>query len=221
LLQAAREGRAPAQVVVDRAVGSDALADWTRSTGVTFAAGSPWQWDRAPAAAYADAIDLLTGLRRDDMPPVEAPRLTRALALLGIALGVHVLATLGTWGFTHTRFANVQRDLVPIAQAAGAAAATPQTAAADIVRVHADARHRAGLAAPQDAMPVLARAAPALAALPTGALRTATWSAGAWTVDIAPLDDATLDAFVARLAGVGLSALHARTSSGVRARIAP
>jgi hypothetical protein len=70
-------------------------------------------------------------------------------------------------------------------------------------------------------MPLLARAAPALAALPPGALRTATWTAGAWTLELAPLDETVLAGFMQRLAGAGLSSLQARTASGVRARVTP
>jgi hypothetical protein len=68
-------------------------------------------------------------------------------------------------------------------------------------------------------MPVLARAAPALAALPAGALKTATWSGGAWTLDFVPMDDAILAGLSVRLSNAGLAVLHARTASGVRARI--
>ncbi len=50
-----------------------------------------------------------------------------------------------------------------------------------ITRRYAEARHRAGLAAPADALPLLARAAPALAALPAGVLRTAAYSR--WPLD--------------------------------------
>ena len=221
LSQAAREGRAPARVVVDRTTDDETLAGWTRGTGVAFVAGTPWRWQDAPAAAFAGAIDLMQGLRRDDARPIEALRWTVPLALLGAALAVHVVATLATWGFTHVRLANAQRDLVPLAQAAGAASSTPRTAAADILRQHALARQRAGLQARDDAMPVLARAAPALAALPAGALKTATWNAGAWTLDLAPLDEALLADFTARLSASGLTPMHARTAAGVRARISP
>jgi hypothetical protein len=94
-------------------------------------------------------------------------------------------------------------------------AATP----ADIARVHAEVRHRAGRSAPNDAMPLLARAAPALAALPPGALRTATYAQGAWTIDLGQVDDAAMSALRDRAASVGLSVVHAPTPSGVRARI--
>ncbi|HVE50695.1 MAG TPA: type II secretion system protein GspL [Casimicrobiaceae bacterium] len=222
LTQAAREGRAPAHVIVDRSASGDALAEWSRSTGTLFVSGTPWDWRRAPATAFDNAIDVLPTLRRRNVASTApAPRFTTAAALVVAALAVHVVAMLATWGWTHWQLSSVQRDLVPLAQSAGASNATPSTASADINRLFVAARHRAGLAAPVDAMPVLARAAPALAALPPNALKSATWSAGAWTVELAPLDDATVNAFVQRLASAGLTPLSARTQSGVRARIAP
>jgi hypothetical protein len=223
LARAAHAGGAPDEVSVERVVEPTRLAEWTRATGVPFRAAAPWRWDLASADAFAGAVDVLSPLRRP--APGAAARsgtgLRIAAGTLAAAGVLHVAATLVTWGWSAVEIANVRRDLVPVAVQAGATGATPQTAAADIARVHAEARHRAGLAAPGDALPVLARAAPALAALPPGALKTATWNGGAWTLELAPLDDAALTALVERLADAGLAALHARTASGVRARVAP
>jgi len=69
-------------------------------------------------------------------------------------------------------------------------------------------------------MPLLARAAPALAALPAGSLKSATYRAGAWTVDLAPQDEAASAALRERLEGAGLHVVQAPTASGLRARIA-
>ena len=221
LAQAAREGHAPTRVVVDRVADPTMLADWSRSSGVAFVAGDPWRWRNAPESAFTSAIDLLGGLRVDDEAARPRPRTTPAWTMLAAAGVLHVAGTLATWGWTHVRLANLERDLVPIAQAAGASSATPQTAAADIQRLHANARHRAGLAAADDALPVLARAAPALAALPAGVVRSAVWNAGGWTVELAPVDEGIVAPFIDRLAGAGLTPLHARTAAGVRARISP
>jgi hypothetical protein len=219
LLQAARDGAAPREVVVDREASETSLANWSRSTGVRFVAGAPWRWDEVDNAAFASAIDVLRRLRAQSRPAVAAPRFTVALGLLAAALVLHVIATLATFGWTEMQLANLARDLVPIARELGVSGATPRTAMADIARVHVEHRHRAGLAARNDAMPLLARAAPALAALPKGALRTATFNGGAWTLEFGPLDEATLAALVERLAAAGLAPLHARTNAGVRARI--
>ena len=81
----------------------------------------------------------------------------------------------------------------------------------------------AGLAAPSDATPLLARAAPALAALPAGALKSATYTPGAWTLDLAKLDDGAVAALDRGFANAGLASLQATTPAGtrVRATLAP
>ena len=90
---------------------------------------------------------------------------------------------------------------------------------ADIARLHAEARHRSGRAAPADALPLFARAAPALAGLPPGTLRTASYAQGAWTLELAKVDDASLAALRDRAAAAGIGVVHAPTADGVRARI--
>jgi hypothetical protein len=131
-----------------------------------------------------------------------------------VAAGVlHVVATAGTLAWRKLELSRTQAAIVDVARAAGA------SDAAELARRHAAAKHRAGSAVPQDAWPRLALAAPALAALPTGALRTARWSGGAWTLELGALDDVALAAFEARLRGAGLSGVAARSPSGVRVRI--
>ena len=144
-----------------------------------------------------------------------------ALALAGIAVGAHVIATIGTWLWQRASLTSTSQAIVSLAHDAGARNATASDAATSIALLYADARHRAGLHAPNDAMPVLARAAPALASLPTGALRTANWTGGAWTLELGPLDDATLLALAERISATGLTALHAKTASGIRMRVTP
>jgi hypothetical protein len=219
--QAARAGRSPAEVVADRASDEASLAAWTRESGVPFRAGTPWRWESAPAAASASACDLLQAVRRapDSAQSSKRTHYSAAIGMVLAALGVHIVATLGTWAWQELQLSRMANALVPIARQAGAADATVANASSQIARLHADARHRAGLAAPLDAMPMLARAAPALASLPAGALKTATWSGGAWTLELTALDEATLARIAARLAEAGIGMLHAQTASGVRARL--
>jgi hypothetical protein len=215
LSQAARAGNAPPEVIADRTVDPAWVAGWERASGVPFVAGTRWQWDTQAPGRYASAIDLLDTLRAELAPPA-SPRRYRVATALGLgaaALVIHVLATFGTWVWGRLDLASADRRLNAIAREAAA------TDAASLARAHADARHRAGLDASQDAMPLLARAAPALAALPAGSMKAATYAAGAWTLELAPLDEATLAGLDQRLAAAGLSWLHAKSATGVRARI--
>lgn len=215
LRQAARAGTAPERVVAHRSADAGLLAAWTREGGVPFIAGAPWQWDAASASEYAAAIDLLEAARAHRPAPVkrDASLLPTAIGLLVIAGVAHLAATAGTWAWRKVELARAEQAFAAIATEVGGA--TP----ADIARIHAEVRHRAGRSAPSDAMPLLARAAPALAALPPGVLRTATYAQGAWTIDLGQVDDAAMGALRDRAASVGLSVVHAPTPSGVRARI--
>jgi hypothetical protein len=223
LAQAVRNGSAPAQVIADRPADAAMLASWQQQTGIPFVAGAPWRWEAAPSGSFASATDLFSAVRQaSSTRTAPSPRrFAFALTMVALALGLHVLAAVGTWAWQRSVLARTEQAIVAIAQQAGARNADAGNAAASTAMLNADARHRAGLAAPNDAMPLLARAAPALAALPPGALRTATWTAGAWTLELAPLDETVLAGFMQRLAGVGLTSLHARTASGVRARLTP
>jgi general secretion pathway protein L len=221
LASAKRSGDAPRQVIVDRRASAEQLAHWSRECGVAFASGTPWRWDARDPAAHASATDLVSTLRRARTID-EAPRANRYATALGVAVGalaLHLIAAGGTLAWQRLALARAEQALVPLAREAGARDASATNASDAIDRQHAEARHRAGLSAPADAMPVLARAAPALATLPAGALKTATWSGGAWTLELAPMDDTIVASLSARLASAGLAVLHARTASGVRARV--
>jgi len=89
------------------------------------------------------------------------------------------------------------------------------------VRRHAEARHRAGLAAPGDALPLLAQASPALATLPAAALRSATYGDRAWTLELGKLDADALARVDRSLGERGLVVMQAPTAAGVRMRITP
>ena len=222
LARAARDDRGPASVVVDRLTDAATLARWQQETGVQFIAGTPWRWETASPSSFAAATDVMAALREASSTRTRSsrPGYSFALGVAALALGLHVLAGLGTWAWQRASLARAEQALVPIAQQAGARNAVASDAAQSIRTLYADARHRAGLPTPNDAMPVLARAAPAFAALPAGALRIATWNAGAWTLELAPLDEAALSGFIQRIGAAGLSLLHARTASGIRARVA-
>jgi hypothetical protein len=214
LEQAARAGRAPERVLACIEADDAQRAAWMRASGVPFAAATPWRWE---AGDGVPASDLLPAFAREPAPVAQAPtrRRTYAFALIALAVAgvLHVAASAGTWAWRKLELSRTQDAVAEVVRAAGA------TDAADLVRRHAAARHRAGATVPQDAWPRLAQAAPALAALPPGTLRTARYSGGAWTLDLGAIDDAALAAFDGRLRAAGLSGVSARSPSGVRVRI--
>ena len=225
LAQARRGGAAPPHVRVDAPFADTWLARWQREAGVDFRPGTAWRWEATPAAAFAGAIDLL--------PPPEdaAPAGSRArpgrtfapaLLLAGGALALHVAATVGEWTLLRFDAWREASEWAAIASAVGVApdaAMSPPAARAALARRYAELRHAHGLPAPDDALPLLARAAPALGALPKGSVKSASYADGHWTLDLAPTDAATIGELDNRMRGAGVPALVATSATGTRVRI--
>jgi hypothetical protein len=131
-----------------------------------------------------------------------------------------VVATMAKWAWFKFENWRTERALVTLAKENG----LPEPASADaalraIARRHAELRHRAALPAPADALPLLARAAPALSTLPAGALKSATYADGAWMIELGTLDASSLAAVDRSLSNAGVSALQAKTGAGYRMRL--
>ena len=221
LAQARRAERAPAAIGVAFAVEAAVLARWSEATRTAFVPRAAWRWIDASEDRYARAPDWHA--------PAPAPARTRAaraawfrpaLVLAALALALHVGATLVQWVALRVEDWRVGRDIVALAQGAGVTdAVTSAAAASALVRRHADARHRAGLAAPGDALPLLAQAASALATLPPGTLRSAVYGDGAWTLELGKVDAAALARLDRDLTERGLTVLQAPTAAGSRLRL--
>ena len=141
-----------------------------------------------------------------------------ALPLAAVVL--HVAATLVQWTWLRFDSWRTARGIVAVAAGAGAGEhADAESAAVALARKFGEARHRAGLGAPNDALPLLARAAPALALLPAGAFRTATYTPATWTLDLAKVDGSALAELDRRLTTAGVATLQANTNAGARLRI--
>jgi type II secretion system protein L len=219
--------RAPRSVRVDAAGASAALlANARAQTRVEFAAGTPWRWSEASPAAFASAIDLLTGsygpARRSEA--VDRVRLLRpALWIVAIAIGIEIAAGLGEWMWLRWQNASVERELDALARTAVpsyAAGTMPDlTAVAALQARERDLRHGAGLAARDDFLPLLAHAAPALAKLPPAAVRSLAYGDGHLVLELQKLDPVQTTAVQRDLQQSGLVAIAAPTASGARLRI--
>jgi hypothetical protein len=219
---AARAGNGPAGVEMAFAPDATLRADLARHPGASFATMPPWRWEASGAAAFAAATDVRQGEFARAAPSTTrvSTRWFRWAAILAaLAIGLHVMATIGEWIALRADTWRVRSALGDVARDAGVMASEDPAAA--IGKRYAEARHRAGLAAPADALPLLSRAAPALAALPTGTLKSATYTDGRWTFDIAKLDASAAERLERQLAGAGLSTLAATNPSGARLRVAP
>jgi type II secretion system protein L len=223
--QARRDGAPPRAIRVDADIAESALAHWQRETGVAFARGAVWRWHAAPATAFARAIDLLQGafaLTPAVARGARARLFVPALVLAGAALALHVAATVGEWSWLKQEGWRQARAWTSLARSSGLgsdAAATPSSAQAALARRHAELRHAHGLPARDDALPLLARAAPAIGKLPPGIVRSATYADGHWTLDLARADTALVGELEARMRQTGVPALVATSAAGARVRI--
>jgi general secretion pathway protein L len=224
LAQAARSGKAPPAVHVAFECEAARLAQWSRAGGVPFVASANWRWQDATPQAFAAAPDFLDAGDRGDAGADRAAlrRAFRpALAIAGAALALHVVALVAQWSWLNVENWRLGRALVEQAKASGLAdASTPDAAAAAIGRRNTEVRHRAGQAAPADALPLLARAAPSLGALPSGALRSARYADHAWTLELGKVDAAAVAQLTHALGAAGVDAIAAPTSAGARVRLA-
>ncbi len=222
LAHARRSGQAPAGVDVAFAVDAARLAEWMAQSGIAFSSVDSWRWDDDPAA-IAQAPQLV-----DQSPGTGAVETTTgrqargwraAAAIAGAALALHVGATIAQWVSLRVDLWRNSREIVAVAARSGVEAADAAAAAAGLAKRFTAARHRAGLAAPGDALPLLARAAPALGALPPGVLRNGAYVPEHWTFDLAKIDPATQSALDRTLADAGLATVLVATTGGLRARI--
>ena len=225
LAQARRDAALPPEIRIEFEAADADLARWERDTGVPCIRGTPWHWTAAPAAAFADAVDLFQGDFALAPPPAKGARariFVPALALAIAALALHVVATVGEWGVQRVGAWRNARAWSGLAASAGLSpdvATTPAAAQAALAHRYAEVRHEHGLAAPDDALPLLARAAPALRALPPGAVKTATYADAHWTLDLALSNADAVAALDSQLRQAGVPALVATTAAGVRIRL--
>jgi general secretion pathway protein L len=190
------------------------------TTGIDFVAGAPWRWFSANADAFASAIDLQSGTY--DTAPVarkiDPLRLLRPAAwIAAAALGIYALATVGDWLWLRAQSSRIEAQISALAQSAAPDLGSAAPALA-ISRRLADLRHRAGLTADDDFLPLLARAAPALAGLPPGVLRSLRYADGHVVIDLQKVDVNQPGRIQEALARQGLIAIAAPTAMGARIR---
>ncbi len=218
------DGSPTPQVRVDATASDELLARWTRDTGIPFVRGKPWSWHAVPASRLDTAVNLL---QREFAPTPARPAGSRArmfvpaLWIAGAALVLHVAATIGEWSWWRIDAWRTAQAWSAVAVAAGVPAAdarSPAAARAALLQRYAQQRHAQGLTAPEDALPLLARVAPALAPLPPGTLKSAVYADGHWTLDLQPTDAAVIRDLDARLKRAGTPAIVATGASGTRLR---
>jgi Type II secretion system (T2SS), protein L len=218
---AARADNGPAEVAIAFDVDATSCQTLAEEARVAMVVAENWRWDEAGSAAFATATDLRQGEFATAVPTTAnaSARVFRIAAIVAaMAIALHIVATVGEWVAVRVDDWRTRSALGALAREAGVASA--EDPAAGIARLHAAARHRAGLAAAGDAVPMLARAAPALATLPFGTLKTATYGDGYWTFDLTKPDAGVTTRLAHQLNDAGLTTLEATNASGTRLRVA-
>jgi type II secretion system protein L len=225
-LALAGSGRRPRVVRVDVSDVDTALIERARTqTGIEFTAGAPWHWSGADEEAFDTAIDLQVGSfdTASAAPRVNITQLFRpALWIVGAALAIHVLAGVGEWLSLQWQLRAIERELSALAQVAvgdSVANVSGIAPASAIARRDGELRHRAGLAAGNDLLPLLARAAPALSALPGGAIRSLRYADGHVVFELQKLDPSQTTLLQRELQRQGLVAIAVPIANGARLRI--
>jgi general secretion pathway protein L len=222
-LALAGSARRPRLVRVDVAGVDHALLEHARTqTGVEFTAGPSWHWSGADPTAFDTAIDLQVGAfdTASVAPRMDVTRLFRpALWIVGAALTIHLLAGVGEWLSLQWQLRALDREMSALAQVAGGEVAAGVAPASAIARRHGELRHRAGLAASNDLLPLLARAAPAMSAIPGGAVRSLHYADGHVVFELQKLDPSQTTHLQRELQQQGLVAIAVPTANGARLRI--
>lgn len=202
------------------------LAALSAATQTPWVADPAWRWTDATTAAFAQATDVLPSTAhevRDGRAQALRGQLLRPARRLALAaVIVMAIGLMASW--IHERIDAWQHDRAMLALASDAGVAdadTADSAAAGISQRYRAALHAANQPAADDAWPLLARVAPALAALPHASLRRATYAGGAWTFELGPLETPARDTLARATTAAGVTALTALTSTGMRMRVTP
>ncbi|MCL2309771.1 MAG: hypothetical protein FWC42_05775 [Proteobacteria bacterium] len=212
----------PKTLHIHAALPAEVLSSWQQANKVCrLTVEPPWRWAQADPVLFSQATELLPQIEpATSASPRSSSGWRIAALLIGIALTLHVVATAAAWGSLLWQRWQISRGWQTLASEANLPAEkNTATIPAQWARAYADARHRAGLTAPDDALPLLARAAPSLQVLPPNTLRNAVYADRAWTFECTSLDAAAQKTLEANLRRAGLQAMSGNTASGYRLRI--
>jgi hypothetical protein len=218
---------APRTVRVDADGAAPSFLSRARTaTGVEFTSGRPWRWADATPAAYAGAIDLLSGGygRETATRSFRPGRILRpALWIAGIAIAFHLVATAGQWAWLRWQAFSNDRELTALARAAvpefAQGRSQDASAVAALAHRERDLKHRAGLPARDDFVPLLGRASPVISGLPRGSIRSLSYADGHLLLDLTKLEANGATRVQNELKRLGLIAIVAPTQNGARLRI--
>lgn len=198
----ARDGGSVPQCIAVYGTDDDVAPDahaWSRELGVPVRLAGLWDWRDAPLARVARFASESRALA------LSFTRFKTAAAIAAAALGLHAAAATIDWARLAREESALERSMEARFRAAFPEAVAVVDPALQMRRKVADARHAAGRSDAADFLPVAARVAEAMKALPGGTLREAAYEGGRLRLRLAPMPDAALQSLLARLREAGLS----------------
>lgn len=192
---------------------------WARSLGVVIEWRGQATWQSLPEERLLAAQSLLpdTKLGSATTPPLPPTHSLRWMAAaLIVAAALHTAAGIADYLWLRWRAHGIEKAALALLVEQFPEAQATNSAFAAFGEHYARARHAAGLPAPQDALPLLARTVPALAQLGDDKLRQAHFAGGRWTLDVPALEPAQRGQLTAALAQAGFSVIQAEQAGGLR-----
>lgn len=206
LKEAAAESAQPEALAV-YAPTRDAAPDfaaWQSALGLPVRVAGEWNWRRATAARHARLALGRRSRRMDEL----VKRLRPAAGIAAAALLLHVGALAVDWSLLAAEQRALRSAMEQRFRAAFPEAVAVTDPALQMRRRLAEVRHAAGMIDPDDFLPALARAAPAVMSLPQGSLRAFSYEAGTLSVHLTGVDETTLRAVVTQLGAAGVTVVR-------------
>jgi general secretion pathway protein L len=183
---------------------------------------SSWDWRNTSPATMAAAINLLCGEfspRAEASPSERWQRFRPALWLACTALAVQVLASVIEWSALELRNWRLHREMRGIYAATFPDAPLAGPVDREFARRYAQATHARGELAPDDALPLLAHAAPLLRQAGLPDWRALAYAQSFVTIEFPRLSTAKVHELQIALRAVGVSCVAADFDGGTRVRL--
>ncbi|HZQ60977.1 MAG TPA: type II secretion system protein GspL [Casimicrobiaceae bacterium] len=215
--------QAPCIVRVEWPTNAAHLARWEDQTHARFVQAPPFDWKRA--VTPRTVVDLMQGelSLRPRPARVSVRRMfAPALWLLGAAALIELVGMAGEWISLRVDAARSREEWQALAVAVDVpreALGSPSAARMAIAHRRDEVLHAHHRFAPDDALPLLARASPAVALLPSGAMKRAVFDANHWTIEIEGVAPPAIADLESRLRAAGLDTLAVAAAGGARVRI--
>ena len=171
---------------------------WARELGVAVRSAGLWDWRDAALARVARVASEGRSLA------LPLARFRTAAWIAGAALALHAGALAIDWARLAREESVLEHSMETRFRAVFPEAVAVVDPALQMRRKLAEARHAANQSDAADFLPVIARVADAMKALPAGTLREAAYESGRLKLRLAPMADAALQSLVARLREAGM-----------------